>query len=428
MFLKKNPQTTPVVKVKKASDIINSGSHKQKKYLSLMLVPSYSTGKTRTLRIPRATFYGVLVALFVISAVIAGLQIRADHMRRLAEDVNHELVSTQDEFAAYQVARAEEIYDIEEALRALHGDLNEEEMRNFLAEELLRRQHQRSLDNLDEVIAEQERQIEEFEQMLQAAIEGLAARAFIPPIAPLVNQLQTSQAEIRTSFEPAFNGIYAYGYDSEYENGSPLSRVLSDGAVPMDDMLPMDGIMPMAIAAPLYFSLPPLVTEDCLHRRLEENQHVIDMLIALMEDFVDVRERIIPYCLNFPTLWPVRGYISSGFGSRPNPFGGAGWQFHSGVDIPGPMGTPIRAAGGGVVTRSGFVSGGLGNVVIIYHGNGLETVYAHNRENLVQEGDRVERGQIIARIGMTGATTGPHVHYEVRRNGVQIDPRSFLLE
>jgi len=426
MFLKKNTQMPSVVKVKKASDIINSASHKQKKYLSLMLVPSYSTGKTRTLRIPRATFYGVLAALFIVSAVIAGLQIRADFMRREAERINHVLEDTQYEFITYQITRAEEFNEIEEALREAHGNLSEEEFRNLMEETLLRRQHQRALDNLGDVIAEQERQIEEFEQMLQAAIEGLAARAFIPPIAPLVNQLQTSQAEIRTSFEPVLNDE-DYGYTYGYENGSafasPVGIVLSEGVILTDGVVPVG-----AAIAPMNFALPPLVTEEYLHARLEENQHVLDMLMALMEDFVDIRERIIPYCLNFPTLWPVRGDISSGFGTRANPFGGAGWQFHAGVDILGPMGTPIRAAGGGVVTRSGFASGGLGNVVIIYHGNGIETLYAHNRENLVQEGDRVERGQIIARIGMTGATTGPHVHYEVRVNGVQRDPRNFLLE
>ncbi|MCL2363644.1 MAG: M23 family metallopeptidase [Defluviitaleaceae bacterium] len=431
MFLKKNPQTTPVVKVKKASDIINTGSHKQKKYLSLMLVPSYSTGKTRTLRIPRATFYAVLVALFVVSAVIAGLQIRADHMRRVAEQYSHDLADTQDQFEAFRLESYEEFEELLAAYRDVHEDLSEEEIRHMATENLLRREHQAILDGLGDVIADQERQIEEALQILEAAIEGLTARAFIPPIAPLVAQLQASQAEVRASFESASYDTYMnglYGYADEYINGSPIGVVLSDGVIPIDD----DGVIPisaaMASIAPMTLYLPPLITEEYLHNRLEENQRTLDMLMALKEDFVDVRERILPYCRNFPTLWPVNVAISSPFGSRANPFGGGGWQFHSGVDLAAPMGTPIRAAGGGTVTRSGWVSGGLGIVVEIYHGNGISTVYAHNRENLVSVGDRVERGQVIARIGMTGATTGPHVHYEVIVNGVRVNPIHYMLE
>ena len=430
MFLKKNPQTTPAIKVKKASDIINSGSHKQKKYLSLMLVPSYSTGKTRTLRIPRAMFYAVLAALFAVSAVIAGLQIRADHMRRLAEQVNDDLVATQYEFEAFRLESYEEFEELLAAYREVHSDLSDEEVRHMATENILRRQHQAVLDGLGDVISSQERQIEEAMQLLEAAIEGLSARAFIPPIAPLVAQLQESQAEVRASFESAVE--YTNGYVSDYENGIPVGVVLSDGAV-IDGQVDVDdqvnGIVPLhAAAMPMYLSLPPLITEEYLLNRLEENQRTLDLLLALKEDFVDIRERILPYCRNFPTLRPVNVGISSPFGSRPNPFGGAGWQFHSGIDLAAPMGTPIRAAGGGVVTQSGWVSGGLGIIVVIDHGNGIQTLYAHNRENLVSVGDRVERGQIIARIGMTGATTGPHVHYEVIVDGVRVNPINFLLE
>ncbi len=117
-------------------------------------------------------------------------------------------------------------------------------------------------------------------------------------------------------------------------------------------------------------------------------------------------------------LWPVSGRISSRFGPR-------GRSFHYGIDIIAPSGTVIRAAEDGVVSYSGWMSG-YGRVVIITHASGLQTVYAHNSVNLVREGQRVRRGDPIARVGSTGNATCPHVHFEVRRNGRPVDPLEFL--
>jgi len=107
--------------------------------------------------------------------------------------------------------------------------------------------------------------------------------------------------------------------------------------------------------------------------------------------------------------------------------GGRGGEFHSGIDLRAPRNTPIRAAGGGTVTSVGW-QGGYGLTVVINHGGGLSTLYAHNSVNLVSVGQRVERGDIIARVGTTGRTTGPHVHFEVHENGVAVDPRPFMME
>jgi murein DD-endopeptidase MepM/ murein hydrolase activator NlpD len=174
--------------------------------------------------------------------------------------------------------------------------------------------------------------------------------------------------------------------------------------------------------------LPPLVTEEDLIAQIEEHLQTLEILTLLMEDFQYYRSRMQPYDLNYPTLWPIRGAISSGFGWRTNPMGGSNSQFHAGIDIPARVGTAIRATGGGTVVFSGWASGGFGNKVIIDHGLGLRTLYAHNQTNLVSVGQTVERGQIIARVGSTGQTTGPHVHYEVHHNGRAVNPRTFLLE
>ena len=125
-------------------------------------------------------------------------------------------------------------------------------------------------------------------------------------------------------------------------------------------------------------------------------------------------------------LWPVPGHtrISSGYGNRTHPITRRP-EFHTGVDIPAPSGTNIVAAESGFVIASGW-RGGFGNTVIIDHGNGITTLYGHNSRNLVSEGQWVNRGDVIARVGTTGVSTGPHVHFEVRRDGSHISPNPFL--
>lgn len=125
-----------------------------------------------------------------------------------------------------------------------------------------------------------------------------------------------------------------------------------------------------------------------------------------------------------PSMWPVRGSISSGFGWRVHPIYGYG-RMHSGLDISAGYGTPIRATGAGRVIQSGYY-GGYGNCVIIDHGNGLSTLYGHCSELAVGQGAFVKKGQTIGYVGSTGASTGPHLHYEVAVNGSQVDPSGYL--
>jgi murein DD-endopeptidase MepM/ murein hydrolase activator NlpD len=100
-------------------------------------------------------------------------------------------------------------------------------------------------------------------------------------------------------------------------------------------------------------------------------------------------------------------------------------RMHDGLDIAAPTGTPIQSALGGTVRHAGWIKG-YGNTVIIDHGAGRSTLYAHASELLVEAGDRVERGAEIARVGSTGHSTGPHLHFEVRENGKTVDPRGAL--
>jgi murein DD-endopeptidase MepM/ murein hydrolase activator NlpD len=127
-----------------------------------------------------------------------------------------------------------------------------------------------------------------------------------------------------------------------------------------------------------------------------------------------------------PIVWhggfmrPCEGRRSSGFGMRYHPILHR-TRMHTGIDFAAPTGTPIRAAAGGTVIMAQF-SHGYGNCVVIDHGNGVSTLYGHASAILVSEGEPVRQGQIIARVGATGMATGPHLHFEVRHNGVPVRP------
>ena len=120
------------------------------------------------------------------------------------------------------------------------------------------------------------------------------------------------------------------------------------------------------------------------------------------------------------TVYPVEGRVSSVFGNRKDPINGS-HRHHNGLDIAAPEGTAIQSVRDGVVSFSGD-RGGYGNLVIVDHGDGLETRYAHCAELRVEEGQRVQSGDTIATVGSTGRSTGPHLHLEARKEGAPVDP------
>lgn len=129
-----------------------------------------------------------------------------------------------------------------------------------------------------------------------------------------------------------------------------------------------------------------------------------------------------------PALKPMQGrYASNRFGMRMHPILGV-MREHQGVDIVGDVGTEVAAAGDGTVAMAGHTGGGYGNVVVINHGYGYQTLYAHLSKVLVKPGKRVRRGDVIARSGKSGLASGPHLHYEVRHNGVSMNPTDFFFD
>lgn len=125
-----------------------------------------------------------------------------------------------------------------------------------------------------------------------------------------------------------------------------------------------------------------------------------------------------------PSVWPTSGKITSGFGYRRSPFGSSR-EFHSGLDIGAAKGTQIFATAKGVVRMAGY-NGGYGYVVLLDHGYGFSTIYAHQSKLAVKVGQQVVKGQLIGYVGSSGASTGAHLHYEVRVNGVAVNPTKYL--
>jgi murein DD-endopeptidase MepM/ murein hydrolase activator NlpD len=128
-----------------------------------------------------------------------------------------------------------------------------------------------------------------------------------------------------------------------------------------------------------------------------------------------------------PSLWPVNGKILSRFGERQDPFNGEG-EIHTGVDISASMGTPVHAAADGVVLHAEFAAGGYGKLVVIDHGNGMTTRYAHLSSFEVLPGQEIRRGEVLGHSGATGRVTSPHLHYEIRVGGAAVNPYSYLTK
>lgn len=155
-----------------------------------------------------------------------------------------------------------------------------------------------------------------------------------------------------------------------------------------------------------------------LSQAFADREHKLNLLEELLSRR-DVREQVIP------SGRPLKhGFISSTFGRRTDPFTGKK-KYHKGIDFVGKRGSEVLAVAAGVVTKAERENG-YGNIVEIRHADGYITRYAHNQENLVTAGDRVEKGEPIAMLGSTGRSSGPHVHFEVRRNGKIINPARFI--
>lgn len=180
-----------------------------------------------------------------------------------------------------------------------------------------------------------------------------------------------------------------------------------------------------AVGGPARAALSPRVPDflqalDNLGREIDHKNERLGLLERVLA------ERQLQAAVT-PLGWPVQGgWMSSGFGLRVDPFTGQ-TMFHEGVDIANRLGSPIHAMGAGIVSYAGHRDG-YGLVVEINHGRGEGTRYAHARNVLVKSGDKVDKGQVIALVGTSGRSTGPHLHFEILRNDRPVDPQSYLRQ
>ncbi|HEY9133077.1 MAG TPA: M23 family metallopeptidase [Dyella sp.] len=200
--------------------------------------------------------------------------------------------------------------------------------------------------------------------------------------------------------------------------GERLTQIgkLDDGEFNFDEQPPLGGIEDSSDSS---YALPQTLDKsiDELAAQFDRQQA---QLSALQSFLLDAK---IESSLK-PTGMPLDGYISSYFGGRPDPFSGHAAR-HTGIDIAAPTGTPVEAVAEGMVTYAG-VRNGYGNVVEIDHGNGYMTRYAHNSQLEVHPGQRVHIGDVIAKAGSTGRSTGSHLHFEVWYNGRVVNPLAYV--
>ena len=178
------------------------------------------------------------------------------------------------------------------------------------------------------------------------------------------------------------------------------------------------------IAIPMDEALDLEIHLDGLEARaieLEERALAEEESLQEVRSYLDDRTSLMR---SSPSVWPVRGWVTSHYGWRRAPRGG-GTRLHSGLDVAAPIGTPIIAPADGHVVFAGYHTA-YGYLVVIDHGYGISTKYAHTSRMLVDAGDRVQRGDLIARVGNTGRSTGPHLHFEVLKDGVPKNPMRWL--
>lgn len=186
------------------------------------------------------------------------------------------------------------------------------------------------------------------------------------------------------------------------------------------------GAMPEDLDA----NILPTQKHNSLLREMHEQVEQLDQaLIKQDEGFNDLYgyiEEQRNLLASTPAIRPARGWLSSQFGYRTSPFTGRR-TFHKGLDIANRNGTPIIATADGIVTFAGS-KGNMGTMVVLDHGHGMVTRYGHLLKTLKNRGESVKRGDVIAHMGNSGRSTGPHVHYEVRLNGLPVNPKKYILD
>lgn len=178
-----------------------------------------------------------------------------------------------------------------------------------------------------------------------------------------------------------------------------------------------------------YLSAPGAKVDKLVKQMSEDMTNIEGKANSQEKSFTELHEYLMKkssFLAATPSIWPVRGWVTSPFGQRVSPYTGLP-QMHKGLDIANRPGSPVVAPADGIVIKSAWESG-LGKTLTIRHGYGVATIYGHLSETFVRLGQKVKRGQKIGAVGNTGHSTGPHLHYEVALNGVEVNPARYILE
>lgn len=164
---------------------------------------------------------------------------------------------------------------------------------------------------------------------------------------------------------------------------------------------------------------------DKLNLKMDDLSEFAYSLEIRANEVYELSQDKLSYWASTPSSLPVKGWVTSDFGLRISPISGSA-KFHEGLDIAAPIGTPIYAPSDGIVSFAGS-KGGYGLALNLDHGYGVSTLFAHTSNLFVKEGEKIKRGQLIASVGNSGSSTGPHLHYEVKVDGIPTDPMKFVL-
>jgi murein DD-endopeptidase MepM/ murein hydrolase activator NlpD len=237
--------------------------------------------------------------------------------------------------------------------------------------------------------------------------EIISQRKQIQNFANEINSLKSNLVKLN-NFEKKIRIIANIGNPSEEDSLFGVG-----GSIP-DDLAP---------------ELPLTEKHNSLMREMHEQTRELNLASVsqekVFESLIKDLKRQRNLLSSTPSIWPTTGWLSSGFGYRISPFTGLR-EFHKGLDISGRKGTPVIATADGIVTFTGK-NGFYGNMIKIDHGHGMATRYGHLEKILKKTGEAVKRGDVIALMGNTGKSTGPHLHYEVFLNGLSVNPQKYIL-
>ncbi|TNE84380.1 MAG: M23 family metallopeptidase [Deltaproteobacteria bacterium] len=253
---------------------------------------------------------------------------------------------------------------------------------------------------------------------LKGSLEQMDAR--VDEMDRLLLRLRLYDAQLRSLTDPLGPSGPLHHTMGEGEGeieDVPAARPGLDGLAQADEMLLLDDARPDLRPAEEWAAALD-ARADTFLSTMEAAEPDVSWIVEELEELRALEEAL-------PSRWPAKGQLTSTFGYRRDPLDRRQWAFHAGIDISNKRGAPIYAAASGRVVESRTVSG-YGKKILLDHGFGITTTYAHCSLLHVEEGDIVERGQLIGRVGSTGRVSGPHLHFEVRLDGQAVDPLDYI--